>query len=445
MKPILLFVMMNSPFFLKAQEKRVQTILETVHKKPLYKTEPAFNEKPLRISCGFGTDTLQFEEATFDPSKVQIIAIDLVFTDYPAYDDLKKLNSRRLMNLFKQYPSLEKNNSISWQLIRQTDGSEKENALSLFHGFVIYYKPLQDAALIKNDLSKLEEMLIPEPGPGGKKRNGFLAGDTTNLRVQYEMEEYIFVGKMPIKKAEAYLDIDERGKLFYKDNDSVFVYEKPAPKIPGEKVKMKAPDDSAVIKVLDRLTWTNMTVVADITGSMYPYTGQLLLWLKIHEEELRIKQFVFFNDGDMKDEDMKFPGRTGGIYSTVSSEFDRVESLVYKVMKNGSGGAVPENNIEALLHAQSSCNNCELLMIADNSSPVSDMVLLKQLNHPVHIIPCGIHETINTDLLDIARLTGGSIHLADKDITDLSTVAENETVRINEHDYKVVNGRFKVL
>lgn len=441
----LLFAVLFIPYLLKAQDNRTQVILANVHKKAVYKTEAAFNEKIIQISCGFGNDTLNFTDAAFNPDKVQVIAIDLVFTDYPAEDDLKKLNGRRLMNLFKRYPSLEKSNSISWQLIRQTDGAEKENALSLFHGFLIYYKPLQDAALIKNDLSKLEEMLTPEPGSTGKKRKGFLAGDTTHLREQYEMEEYIFVGKMPVKKAEAYLDIDERGKLFYKDNDSVFVYEKPSPKIPGEKVKMKAPDDSAVIKVLDRLPFPNMTVVADITGSMYPYTGQLLLWLKIHEEELRIKQFFFFNDGDMKDEDMKSPGKTGGIYSTVSSEFDRVESLVYKVMNNGSGGANPENNIEALLQAQSSCNNCELLMIADNSSPVSDMILLKQLTRPVHVIPCGIHETLNTDLLDIARSTAGSIRLADKDIKGLSSIGENETLKINDHEYKVANGRFKLV
>lgn len=64
------------------------------------------------------------------------------------------------------------------------------------------------------------------------------------------------------------------------------------------------------------MQWNNMLVVADVTASMYPYTGQLLYWLKLHEDERRIKQFVF-NDGDDKDDAVKTPGNTGGIYTTV--------------------------------------------------------------------------------------------------------------------------------
>ena len=349
---------------------------------------------------------------------MQVTAINLVFTDYPSTDDLEKLNNRRLRNLFKKYPSLENDSSIEWQLIRQLNGAEKDAAVKLFHGFVICFRPLQNAATGAADITKLKEMLTPEPSPGRKKRNGFLAGDTMHLREQYEIEEYTFIGKMPVKKAEAYLDIDEQGKIGYKNQDSVYVYERPEPKLPGERSIMKAPVDSIVIKVLDRMPWNNMTIIADVTASMYPYTGQLLLWLKQHEEALRIKRFVFFNDGDNKEEDLKPIGNTGGIYSTTASEFEQVEELLYKVMSRGNGGAIPENNIEALLDAQSNCNNCELVMIADNNSAVSDMVLLNRLKLPVHIIVCGMHSVVNPDYIKIAKATHGSIHLMENDLLE---------------------------
>jgi hypothetical protein len=176
---------------------------------------------------------------------------------------------------------------------------------------------------------------------------------------------------------------------------------------------------------------------------MYPYSGQLLVWLKLHEDERRIKQFVFFNDGDEKDDDQKVIGNTGGIYSTSSAVFDVVEELLFKAMNNGNGGNIPENNIEALLKGSTACMACsDIVMIADNASPVSDMVLLKQLNRPVHIILCGVHDAVNTDYLDIARSTGGSIHLAEDDLQQLMAVKEGEQITFHGRQYKIKNGKF---
>ena len=69
-------------------------------------------------------------------------------------------------------------------------------------------------------------------------------------------------------------------------------------------------------QVLDRKKeWKNKIVVTDVTGSMSPYTTQLLLWYKLHETEKDVNQFVFFNDGNMTPDDKKVIGATGGIYS----------------------------------------------------------------------------------------------------------------------------------
>ena len=47
-------------------------------------------------------------------------------------------------------------------------------------------------------------------------------------------------------------------------------------------------------------SWENMLVVADLTGSMTPYTRQLLLRFKLNAARKAVKHFMFFNDGDMK-------------------------------------------------------------------------------------------------------------------------------------------------
>jgi len=367
-----------------------------------------------------------------------------VFTDYPSSNALIQLNTARLQHLFAKYPGLAANHTIEWQVVRQTDGAEKDAALKLFHGFIIYYRAAQNKATAKADLIKLKDMLTPEVTTEAK-RNGFVTGDTTELRKQYEIEEYTTVLKLPVAEALRYMHIDIREKITYKNYDSLFVYLKPSTDS-ATTSSLKDPEDSTVIKVFDRMPWNNMLVVTDVTASMYPYSGQLLLWLKLHEDERRIKQFVFFNDGDDKEDDQKVIGSTGGIYTTSSSVFDVVVALLFKTMSNGNGGNIPENNIEALLAGNVACAGCsDIVMIADNASPVSDMALLKQLNKPIHIILCGVHDAVNTDYLDIARSTGGSIHLAKDDLQQLMTVKEGEQITFHGHQYKITNGKFSLV
>ncbi len=60
-----------------------------------------------------------------------------------------------------------------------------------------------------------------------------------------------------------------------------------------------APNDSTILKVLDRQkSWKNMLVVADVTGSMSPYTAQMLLWIKSNQKLNTFKQIVYFNDNE---------------------------------------------------------------------------------------------------------------------------------------------------
>lgn len=408
---------------------------------PQYAFIHAVTEKHVSIACDFGKADLKFPDTAIDLNTVQVTAIDLVFTDYPSADPLIDLNSKRLQNLFTKYPLLAGNNSIEWQVIRQTNGAARNDALQLFHGFVIYYRPLQSEATAGADLIKLKDLLTPEVIKE-PKRNGFVAGDTTELRKQYEIEDYTTVLKMPLAEALRYMHIAIREKETYKNYDSLYVYLKPA----ADSIistRLKAPEDSTVLKVFDRMHWNNMLVVTDVTASMYPYIGQLMLWLKLHEDERRIKQFVFFNDGDDADDDKKITGHTGGIYSTSSSVLEVVEELAFKAMSNGNGGNIPENNIEALLKGQAACTSCDaVVMIVDNASPVSDMVLLKELHLPVHIILCGVHGNINTDHLAIAKATRGTVHTAEEDIQQLVNLKEGDSITVNGKKYLIKNGKF---
>jgi hypothetical protein len=184
-------------------------------------------------------------------------------------------------------------------------------------------------------------------------------------------------------------------------------------------------------------------IIADVTGSMYPYTGQLLQWLKLTLTDKTKRYFVFFNDGDNKEDKDKIIGNTGGIYSIWTNKYDEVEELITKAMTNGSGGDAPENNIEALLESDKLCVNCDsVVLIVDNWAPVKDISLLTKSHKPVKVIVCGVFDKINKDYLKLVRETKGSLHLMEEDIYNLSEIKEGGTIKIHGVTYKLVKGEF---
>jgi antitoxin component YwqK of YwqJK toxin-antitoxin module len=74
--------------------------------------------------------------------------------------------------------------------------------------------------------------------------------------------------------------------------------------------------NSVVFNVLRRNpNWQNKLVVADLTGSMYPYAQQISTWLKLYFAKDTVSQnFAFFNDGDNKRDEEKKIGSAGGVY-----------------------------------------------------------------------------------------------------------------------------------
>jgi hypothetical protein len=179
--------------------------------------------------------------------------------------------------------------------------------------------------------------------------------------------------------------------------------------------------DSTVLTVFERNDkWNKMLVVADLTGSMSPYTAQVMLWLKLNDSQKRAEHFTFFNDGDKKGTSQKKIGETGGIYHSSSKDFNDILELAKTTMENGYGGDDPENDIEAILSGLEKCPTCEdIVIIADNSANMRDVELMVKVTKPVKVIVCGSLGTLNTQYLDLARATGGSIHTIEKDIEGL--------------------------
>ncbi len=201
--------------------------------------------------------------------------------------------------------------------------------------------------------------------------------------------------------------------------------------------------DFVVEKVLKRNDWKEMLIVTDMTGSMSPYISQLFLWLKLNTIDERVKQFVFFNDGDTKRNKDKRIGDTGGVYQTKSKEYDEVEMVALQCMLSGNGGDQEENDIEGLLDGLKLCPDClEQILIADNNSSVRDLKLMKKIEKPIRIIICGSDGKVNSEYLNLARSTGGSIHLMEEDLFNLIQLNEGESLEVQGVTYMIKGNKF---
>jgi hypothetical protein len=202
--------------------------------------------------------------------------------------------------------------------------------------------------------------------------------------------------------------------------------------------------DTVVMQVLNRNKWTEKLIVCDVTGSMSEFAAQLLWWFKLNLEKEKNIQVVLFNDGDGKDDDLKKIGETGGIHYTKPPSFDSLDNFMTHVEALGYGGLLPENNMEALVKAVKMASPFkELIMVADNRSPVRDMPLLSSFKTPVRIIVCGSSDGyISPDYLKIAWKTKGSVHTMEQDLVNLARLSEGQSVVINGFTYRIMGGEF---
>ncbi|MBX7205804.1 MAG: hypothetical protein K1X81_10315 [Bacteroidia bacterium] len=241
----------------------------------------------------------------------------------------------------------------------------------------------------------------------------------------------------------SFAHFDETGKVKFESSERDFTVN--FDKFLSGDYKLR---DSTIIKVLNRNdNWRNMLVVADMTGSMFPYMGELMIWFKLNFDLGRVKYFCFFNDGDQKKDEEKKVGSIGGIHTFEAKDFKVLKKNMEEVIKAGSGGDAPENNVEALIKATTTFRNfSQLIMIADNTSRVKDLKYISRVKKPVKIILCGVGDDgINPDYLKIAKVTKGSIHTLQSDIKNIANVPEGGTITIDGFVYKLINGNFELV
>ena len=203
-----------------------------------------------------------------------------------------------------------------------------------------------------------------------------------------------------------------------------------------------------VFNVFKRNTnWKKTLIVADLTGSMYPYAQQVSTWLKLHFTHDSLRQsFVFFNDGDYKRDEEKKVGVTGGVYFCTATNVDQLVRAMNLCIRNGQGGDAPENVVEAILYGLKKKKTVEnVILIADNWAKVRDINLLPRVKVPVRVLLCGVTEgmEINADYLNIAYKTKGSVHTIEQDITNLIQQGSNKKFTINGVDYIIKNGNIR--
>lgn len=419
------------------------------------------------------------------------IFVDVACTDYPINASLVSLNKSRVASFLKRFPFVQENQLAQVNFFQQTDGALREKAITMFHGLVVKFRPRQTIENAKKEVVKLDSIVktgspktIIKPAATVKKPDSAIA----TLEKLYAQRPrkfqngtwYIQVGRGGIVSLDA--DVPKKNPLDsfitrepkdalkenliskdeykeFKGSTSIRIYyphwvvldsvmpkktatvttTKPSVTIIANKIP-----DTSIIRILDRNKWEKATIVGDVTGSMYKYTAQLLLWVKTNPIGSLAKNFVFFNDGDnMPDKDKKL-GSTGGIYYKNCNTYPEVEALLRGTMLKGNGGDYPENNIEALIQGEKAFPDAEFqVMIADNWAAIKDKVLWQHLTKPVRVVICGASEVnVNIDYLNLARRTKGSVHLMESDLFNLAGLKEGEILRVGKNTFRVQNGMF---
>ncbi len=183
-------------------------------------------------------------------------------------------------------------------------------------------------------------------------------------------------------------------------------------------------------------------LVMDVTGSMSEHVATMKRWISSNQDSLNFTSFTFFNDGDDKSTRKKKIGATEGIYLTF--HLTNMDALVTETMRRGGGGERPENDIEAILQAQSKDSLCDaVLLIGDNYSEVRDLELLNAVNVKVNVLICSVKGSLRPDYLLMAKNTGGYL-IYNGEVILLNKLQRGQILSIGSYQYDYNGKTFKV-
>lgn len=430
---------------------------QTVSADYIYKIKPTVIPKILSqdlkdkiiIRMPFGSDSILNPAAIKSIEGKMVTKVELLYTNFKTDKnfDQPELNQHRIASLRKLAPSLFESSFIEWKVIAQTAAGDIETAKTFLHGFVITVQDFPTVHDRKDEISKVEDMVKHVKIPiydtifKERKKRYYLPVS------KHKRDKGITYKKKGIWNRELVTEVTIKPRIVQVGEiDSVFIND--TYKHTDAKVKTKSDtyvmrQDSTIYSVFKRNKWDEMMLVIDVTGSMGSYTQQILKWVALESNLKRVKHVVCFNDGDTKKDKSKVTGNTGGIYHSEDASLGNITEVMMKAMRNGGGGDAPENNVEAILDGIKNDASCkEIILIADNWANMRDYSMIADIKKPVRVIICGNSFGINTQYLDLARITHGSVHTMEDDLMQLFKINEGEEIKIGKHVYQVKDGKF---
>lgn len=435
---------------------------------PAYQLAKVGNET-LVLQMNYASSSFVDTAGVYKLQNAQILSVDLLFTDFPANQNLVALNKRRLQALAALVPIATQQSNTVWQIIRQLDGKDKASAANMLHGFVVNYRSPETVVTKKKEIDLIKSVTptvinVPAEVPfveekvnnwsaihnGGLPRqrvviyNRPLRKSDINKPVLQKMAApKDTIVSFTYKEAKSSQLIPNIGSKFLRDKDSVFFLLAP----PLQATTKLAPPalrslgDSSVLKTLKRNQFNKMLVVADVTGSMSPYIAQVFAWVNSEAEKSNVQYVVCFNDGDGRDNDYKKIGRTGGIYGEVYKDAVQLSKLIISTMDKCQNNDIQENDCEAIIKGIDLCSDCNnVVLLADSWAPVRDISLVENIKKPVKVIACGNRLGIRPEYIEIALKTNGSLHFMDEDVIDLTPLRKGKQMMIHGKLYAFKNG-----
>ena len=360
-----------------------------------YSQQPVGGGRLLPMAYGFA-DSQSAHLNDVDVSR--ITKIQLYYTDHPKGMNLDNLNKQRFRVLFGLLPGLQNNDQVRWEIIRQHGADTKEVARKYFHGFRIHY----DEKYLRENLSAASPLPLRLPSRLVLSEPGY-----ETFMIEHKIRQDIL----------------------------------------GKKIS----DDSTTYKVFERNQnkWKSAVIVCDWTSSMFKYGTQVVSWLSEHEDAKNIRGFVFFNDCDEEGMALQDSGKPGEMFPVWSTRTGVVlNAMISAVRKGRANQDLEENDAEAIQYAHENFPGAEeIILIADNVSPVRNMELINDIAKPIKIVVCGTTRipdlAIQPDYLQMAAQTGGSIHTIEDDLEDLKEIKKGLCIRVGDKYYKYKNRKFR--
>jgi hypothetical protein len=384
-----------------------------------------------------------FSQLRFVKKIESIYGIDLVYTRYKELDSFNqpKLNYFRFKELKALKPEIFQQNNIVWRILEQREARTKNTAEKCFHGFVIHFKNDVPDSMAKSEIEIINKVLK------SYSDTNIWIPEKIEWKIKRIKTETGFYLPNNDKKRKAGIRYKSRG-LGFREPEYHITKDSTVRKKTGGYFQKRSYFDTSIFRntrefrTLTKRKWSSgMAVVTDVTGSMTPYSAQILLWLKYQPDLVNTAKFTFFNDGNNTPDIYKKIGKTGGVYCVQNAVYDSIFATMTKAMSNGRGGDLPENDLEAVQQTLRQWPMTDtVLLIADNNAAVKDIVLLNSIKKPVSVMVCGSSNRVHADYIKIVNATGGKLFFLEHEVQNLGKLKNGNRIAIGSSIFEYQKG-----